>query len=77
VEQVLNDRVQPIDKETTAYVQKYTFGERVDGYVDLVWYPRSNADRSYTTRFYVTSTDNPPYDAVLGRIDAERYTMFR
>jgi hypothetical protein len=73
---VLHEYVQPIDEETTSRVQKNAFGEKVAGYVDLVWCPKKNGGaKMYETRFFVTSAHNPTYDAVLGRRDAERYSM--
>jgi hypothetical protein len=76
VTRVLNEHVQPIDEETAAYVQRHAFGEEIAGYIDLVWCPKNEVAKIYKTRFFVTSAHNPPYDAVLGRRDAERYLMF-
>ncbi|XP_014560785.1 hypothetical protein COCVIDRAFT_88231 [Bipolaris victoriae FI3] len=72
VAEVLQARVQPIDEKMDSYVHTYDRGEKVVGYVDLTWCLEKNNRRMQTTRFWVTSTENPCYDAILGRKDAER-----
>jgi hypothetical protein len=48
----------------------------VDGYVDLEWC-FENRKATNKSRFFVTSVHDPPYDAVLGRPDAERYGILK
>jgi hypothetical protein len=52
-------------------------GEGVEGYVDLAWCFESNTKHMQKTRFWVTTTENPAYDVVLGRPDAEQCGLLR
>lgn len=49
----------------------------MEGYVDLDWCLEHSSRRIHTTRFFVSSIDNPPYDAVLGKNDALQYGMVK
>lgn len=72
VTQRLGVDIQKLDKEAATYEQGRTDIEGVDGYVDLKWRSEENSDQQpRDTRFFVTSCFSPPYDAVLGRKDAE------
>jgi hypothetical protein len=72
---VLSVPVHPFDKETTKPAQSQKHCDEMDGYVDLDWCFESNRETMQSTRFFVTSCHNPPFDAVLGRPDAKRHGM--
>jgi hypothetical protein len=74
---VLNEPVHSFDHTFTEQSRARIHGEEVGGYVDLEWCFENNTKRWHTSRFLVTKTYNPPYDAVLGRSDAEIYGMLR
>lgn len=48
----------------------------MDGYVDLEWC-FENTKTTNKSRFFVTSAQDPPYDAVLGRPDARHYGILK
>ncbi|KAF2638241.1 hypothetical protein P280DRAFT_431405 [Massarina eburnea CBS 473.64] len=67
VTEVLGQPFHTLDKEgETNYEQDGI------GYVDLVWC-RGNGRNINTTRFFVSSIYDPPYDLVLGKSDAQNY----
>jgi hypothetical protein len=49
--------------------------EEVEGYVFLDWCSEHDWKQWHNTRFLVTTTYDPPYDAVLGKADAEQYDL--
>ena len=71
---VLCAHIQPFDIET-ATQEKDQIDTKIEGYVDLSWRFENNSKETHTTRFLVPTCSNPPYDAVLGKIDAEYYGM--
>ncbi|KAI8934455.1 hypothetical protein NX059_009186 [Plenodomus lindquistii] len=75
VTKVLGETAHPIEKGSSKPIRTQVHGEEVDGYVDLDWCRDANSESWHNTRFLVTTTSNPPYDAVLGRKDAESYGM--
>ncbi|KAH7379488.1 hypothetical protein BKA66DRAFT_466053 [Pyrenochaeta sp. MPI-SDFR-AT-0127] len=75
VTNILSARIQALDKEATTYEQDQMKTDEVDGYVDLVWCFEKSSKRMHNTRFLVTSCYSPPYDAVLGKKDAEHVGM--
>lgn len=77
VVEVLQVLVQPIDEKMEPCIHTYGRGEKIIGYVDLTWCFEKNNRRMQTTRFWVTSTENPSYDAILGRTDAEQCGLIR
>lgn len=78
VTQVLRTPVCPLDEKAAAALeQRGRHLDRVNGYVDLVWCFGNNTIRMQSTRFLVTSSHDPPYDAVLGRPDAEQHGLLK
>jgi hypothetical protein len=75
VTNILGAPIQPFDKEDAMHGQDHTNTAEVDGYVDLVWCCEKNNKRMHNTRFLVTSSYSPPYDAVLGRKDGAHFRM--
>lgn len=75
VTNVLGAHIHPFDKETTTQGKGRINTQEVDGYVNLVWCFENNSKRMHNTRFIVTSCRNAPYDAVLGKGDAEHHGM--
>jgi hypothetical protein len=75
VTNVLGAHIHPLDKETISHGKEQINVQEVNGYVDLYWCFEENSKRLHNTRFIVTSSQNAPYDAVLGRRDAEHYGM--
>lgn len=71
VEQVLSAPLHSIDEKTQPCVQTYDRSQRVVGYIDLTWCFERNNKRMQTTKFWVTDTENPCYDVILGRKDAK------
>jgi hypothetical protein len=61
----LNKPIYRVDEAT----RLATGNKDVEGYTDLIWYMD---DHTYTTRFFVTSEYNPPYDVVLGKQGMEQ-----
>jgi hypothetical protein len=76
VTKVLGEQIHPFNHTVVAPIQTHT-GEEVGGYVDLDWYFASKKPRWNTSRFLVTTTYDAPYDAVLGKKDAEQYGLLR
>ncbi|KAF2732876.1 hypothetical protein EJ04DRAFT_565619 [Polyplosphaeria fusca] len=76
VTNVLHLPIQPLDKEAAASVKAKAGKHRaVEGYVDLVWCFQTPPRDKNKTKFLVSKTFNPPYDAVLGRKDSITYGM--
>ncbi|KAH3942720.1 hypothetical protein HBH98_183890 [Parastagonospora nodorum] len=65
------------DDSLKNHVRMRIHGEEIGGYVDLDWCFEETSKRWHTSRFFVTSTHDPPYDAVLGRRDAEHCGMIQ
>ncbi len=74
---VLGQQICPVDKEASINQKNHTFGENIDGFVNLDWCWEDNTQQLNNTRFFVTTTYDPPYDAVLGREDAIIYGMLK
>jgi hypothetical protein len=75
VTKFLGQKIHPIlDEEKLAHAQSLTH-EGIQGYVELDWCRESNTNQWHMAYFLVTSTVDPPYDAVLGKRDAEKYGM--
>jgi hypothetical protein len=74
---VLGAPIHSIDKDTTESAHGRKHYAEMDGYVDLDWCFESNRQTLQSTRFFVTSCHNPPFDAVLGSPDAKRYGMLK
>jgi hypothetical protein len=49
--------------------------EEVEGYVVLDWCSEHDQELLHRTRFLVTTTCDPPYDAVLGKTEADQYGL--
>ncbi|OCL04672.1 hypothetical protein AOQ84DRAFT_356315 [Glonium stellatum] len=66
---VLGLTINPLDEKHESTVESFE-GRDIDtqGYVDLVWCFQNSPDKC-NTRFAVTSSYDPPFDAVLGRKD--------
>ena len=64
--------IHPIDKGNESAIECFN-GQEVStqGYVELVWRFQQSRDNFYT-RFIVTTTYDPPFDAVLGRKSSGR-----
>ncbi|KAH7085023.1 hypothetical protein BKA63DRAFT_8167 [Paraphoma chrysanthemicola] len=77
VTKVLHEPIHTCDNGSATRVGPQICREDVSGYVDLDWCTESDTQRWHTSRFLVTTTYDPPYDAVLGRKDAEHYGMLR
>jgi len=73
---VLGTPIQPFDEYTTKPKKSRRHRYDTDGYVDLEWC-FENTKKTHNTRFFVTSASDPPYDAVLGRPDAEQYGILK
>ncbi|OAL53458.1 hypothetical protein IQ07DRAFT_585374 [Pyrenochaeta sp. DS3sAY3a] len=70
----LGQEVRPITEEPASQ-QTRTFREDIKGCVDLDWRFANSKEEWRTTSFYVTTTNDPPYDAVLGREEAKQCGM--
>jgi hypothetical protein len=77
VTKVLGEHIHPLDDTIPAIARINTCGKEIGGYVDLEWCMENDRKHWHTSRFLVTTTYDPPYDAVLGRKDAEYYGMIR
>jgi hypothetical protein len=77
VTKVFHKDIQPFEKEATMRIRTQLQSEEVEGYVDLDWCLEHDREKWQTTRFFVTTTCNPPYDAVLGKMDAGQYGLAR
>ncbi|OAL06556.1 hypothetical protein IQ06DRAFT_299298 [Phaeosphaeriaceae sp. SRC1lsM3a] len=75
VNDVLHASIQRYDKEAVSGGHDRKDEEEIDGFVDLTWNFEINNKRIYNTRFFVTSSKYPPYDAVLGKKDAKHVGM--
>lgn len=74
VTNVLCEPIHPIDKEATK-PNEGGHEQQPQGYVDLDWCLRENSKRIHRTRFLISSTYDPPFDAVLGKNDASEYGL--
>jgi hypothetical protein len=72
VTKVLCEPIHPLDKED-AKPNEGGYEQQTDGYVDLDWCLKKDKKRVHRTRFLVSSTYNPSFDAVLGKKDALQY----
>ncbi|KAJ9665653.1 hypothetical protein H2201_004137 [Coniosporium apollinis] len=71
VTEVLGMTIHPLDGKEGELPYEQFKGQEMNtqGYIDLAWcFQRSRT--VYNTRFVVTTTYNPPFDAVLGRKSA-------
>jgi hypothetical protein len=75
VTKVLHKDVQLLKHDATIRIPTQSHSEGVKGYVDLEWCLQHDQKSWNYTRFLVTTTYDPPYDAVLGRADAELYGL--
>lgn len=75
VANTLGVSLQPPDKQDTSYGHGRKGAEEVEGFVDLTWRFEMRSVTPYKMRFFVTSNDDPPYDAVLGEKDAKHVGM--
>jgi hypothetical protein len=75
VTKVLHEDVQSFEQEATIRIPTQSHTADVEGFVDLDWCSQHDRKQWHNTRFLVTTTYDPPYDAVLGQADAERYGM--
>ncbi|KAH8702837.1 hypothetical protein GQ44DRAFT_778439 [Phaeosphaeriaceae sp. PMI808] len=73
--EVLGEQYHALDEQSMLAMRITRYGEKIDGYVYLDWRWESNMEQWHSTRFFVTNTSDPPYDAVLGKKDAEYYGM--
>jgi hypothetical protein len=67
----LSSHVVPIDSDDMLT------GEAVGGWIDLDWCFESKIPYWHTPCFLVTTIDDAPYDAVLGKKDVEQYGLLR
>ncbi|KAH3964153.1 hypothetical protein HBI56_168050 [Parastagonospora nodorum] len=74
---ILDEPIHTLDDSSTDHVRMRIRGEEIGGYVDLDWCFEDKSKRWHTSRFFVTTTYDPPYDAVLGQRDAEHYGMIQ
>lgn len=72
---MLRAHIHPLDKESIPDGEEQINTQEVDGYVDLYWCFENNSKRLHNTRFIVMSSQNVPYDAILGKRDADHYGM--
>lgn len=72
---MLHEDVQPFEKDATMHVRTHLHSEKVEGYVDLDWCSEHDRKHWHNTRFLVTTTLDPPYDAVLGNAEAQQYGL--
>lgn len=65
--EILGLTIKPLDGENKSAVEQFD-GRDIDtqGYVDLVWCFQNSPEKC-NTRFAVTRSYDPPFDAVLGR----------
>jgi hypothetical protein len=77
VTKVLHEDIQPFDRDATMCIRTQLNSEEVEGYVSLDWCSEHDRKQWHNTRFLVTTTYDAPYDAVLGKTDAERYDMIK
>ena len=78
VTEVLGRAITPSDMEYGKFVGRFNGQDmETQGYVDLVWCFQNQRNIYEHTRFVVTSTYDPPFDAVLGRRDSIKYGIVR
>jgi len=78
VTEVLGLTISPLEKGCNAYAELRSEEEAdAQGYVDLVWSFETSRKIFEPTRFVVTSTYDPPFDAVLGRGDSIKHGLVR
>lgn len=65
--------IQPLDARTKPR-RTWRPRPKVDGYVDLDWCFHGTG-AMYSTRFFVTSAHEPPFEAILGNPDAKRLNI--
>jgi hypothetical protein len=75
VTEVLQKDAQFLKHNATIRILTQSHSEHVKGYVDLKWCLRGDERSWNCTRFLVSTTYDPPYDAVLGKADAELYGL--
>lgn len=75
VTKVFREDIQPLGNDATMRIRTQMHSEEVVGYVELDWYSEHDPKQWRNTRFLVTMTDDPPYDVVLGKVDAGRYGL--
>ena len=74
VTNVLGEPIHPLDKERVAPTRTTKHRPQVEGYVEVAWCLENAPRRIHgPMRFLVSSTYDPPYDAVLGRRDSVHY----
>jgi hypothetical protein len=76
---VLNKPIYQLEKEDMEWMARHDECDGLgEGYVDLTWCFEQSPRRIYgPTRFIVSATYDPPYDAVLGRRDSVNYGIVR
>ncbi|KAH7118968.1 hypothetical protein B0J11DRAFT_509064 [Dendryphion nanum] len=75
VKDKLKMQIQPLEKETGQWIASENFGR---GYVDLQWTLDHSPKQTHgPTRFIVSKAVDPPYDAVLGQSDIEKFPLWR
>ncbi|OAL45424.1 hypothetical protein IQ07DRAFT_208867 [Pyrenochaeta sp. DS3sAY3a] len=72
---VLHEQYHPIGDASSLSSSAQRDIDGLDGYVYLDWRWESNKEEWHNSLFYITKTADPPYDAVLGRSDAEYYGL--
>ena len=77
VTEVLGLTINPLEKECNTCVERQSGEVDAQGYVDLVWSFERSRKIFEPTRFVVTSTYDPPFDAVLGRSDSIKHGLVR
>jgi hypothetical protein len=75
VTEVLGLTINPLECNTC--VERQSGEIDAQGYVDLVWSFERSRKIFEPTRFVVTSTYDPPFDAVLGRRDSIKHGLVR
>lgn len=71
VTNTLGASIQPIDSQGILQGHNWRGTEDVNGFVDLTWRFEMKNGGTNNTRFFVTSDYDPPFDAVLGKNDAQ------
>lgn len=75
VTEVLNIQMRLIDQDTKGHRSLNSYGEEIAGIILLEWRLEGSRELGNRTWFYVTTTDNPAYDVVVGRDAAEKYGL--
>jgi hypothetical protein len=73
----LHEEIQPFEKEATMRIRTQLRSEEIEGYVVLEWCSEHDREQWHTTRFLVTTTYDAPYDAVIGKMDANQYGLVK